>query len=707
MEGVEPQDYLYAGKPDMKYLSAEFEENYNDLSEYRQQMARNANLRFCKWVGQTDDGRKSGDDAFPFEGASDIRFPLMDDLISTNVATLVESFFRSSLVASPVEGSDTARAGLAGNFMKWLTRSQMDEIRDEVELAANFWEEKGGFVAGIFWDKQAIKWMERINARDIARVLMEQGQSPDSLNDPLAEEFIADLLRNAYPDAKEKHIAQAIQDLRETGSAKLPKSGLSVNRPCLRAFRKGEDIIFPRTAANVQVAPHVFRIEHKTPQQVKEYVITDGWDEKVVDGWIEKAAGHDNTAYDVNERNRDRFGLSFHRENEDGLIKVVWAYQRLIDKDGIPGIYETIFCPEYSDNVDEEQEKSFAKHGLCEYRLRGQYPFEDFSREKISRLSYNSRGLPDNGGDFQRIIKTYYDGEIDRQTIAMDPPLTYLIGRPPPQRGPGAMWPQARPGEVGYGETPQFDPATVEMRERLVDFARNYAGMSTDEEHANEARQKKQANINKWLRGWQRVYRKIFWLWQQYGDEMVTFRIMGSATTQPDEFHKNLDEDYDFYLEFDALSQEPELQQEKIKMLIEAFSAFDRNSRANWDGALIKAVETIDPTWAESLIKPEDQATQDESDQTMKDIDKMMAGWDVTIPEQGINTQLRRQILQQWVQGSEDIPAEDVQQLVQNQDHPVSKRVYKYLEQLNFIDTQRENAMVGRLGVKPGNLPIT
>ena len=692
--------YLY-GKPDISWLAATFEETESDLTQYRQLMAKNANIRFCKWAGQTDDGRKQGDNAYPWKGASDLRFPLIDDHCNTNVATLVEAERRANLVGVSTEGSDMERAGLVSNFMRWLIRNKMTELPKEVELAANFWEEKGGFVAGVFWDRQILKWQEKIQIIDIAKLLVEQGVDPQALQDPLFEEQFRLLLQGNYPDSKENDITYAIESLRTTGEAVLPKSGRTVNRPCVRAFRKGEDIIYPESSADIQDAPYVFRVEYKTQQKIKEYVISDKWNKSWADNVCKGFSGLQSEDYndDIVDRNRDRKGL-FLTESEDkeGLVRVVWAYQRLIDKDGIPGIYETIFTPGYT----PEDKPAFAKHGLMDYRLKGRYPFWDFSREHISRNSFNSRGLPDNAGDFQRIIKTYFDGEIDRASLSILPAQWYVVGRQKPERGPGAMNAVMRPGETGYEDPPRFDPATRDMREMLIDYSRNYCGLVTDGEHANEVRSKKQANINKWLRNWQEVYRMVFWLYQQYGEEETTFRVMGSNTNSPEIFEKNPGEEYDFVLEFDAVSQEPELQQNKVKALIDLFSAADRNSRGNWDNLLRMGVSVIDPTMIEGLIKPEDQATKDEAAEENQLIEQMVAGFDVIMPDQGVNVDLRMQVLQQWIQGSEEIPATDIQKRMNDPEDRLSQRVQKHVKQLQFIKAQRENSEIGRRGVRPG-----
>jgi len=684
----------------VKWLVETYEEAQSDLSGYRDQMSHNADIRFCKWAGQTRDGRKNGDDAFPWKGASDLRFPLVDDLCNTEAAYLTESLFRANITAIPVNSADTAQAGLTSSFMKWLIGSQMDELPDETELGANYWAEKGGYVVGTFWDRRTCRYAEKVTAQDIARTLLEQGIDPESIHDPLFEEDLRQLLQASYPDAGDAIVANAITSLRNTGEAELPRVGTTVNRPCVRVFRKGEDILYPKSAANIQSAPYVFRVEYKTAQELQEYAGSDGWNQRWVDAVIEKCRGQDSTNWNSYERNRDRFNINLDQDDDEGLIKVVWCYQRLINKDGILGIYETIFCPEYT----PESGAKYAKHGLSPYHLKGRYPFWDFSREKTSRLSFNSRGIPDNAGDFQRIAKVYYDNEIDRGSMATLPPFWYIMGRTPPELGPGAKWPVSRQGEAGWADPPRHDAASKEMREMIIDVARNYTGLTTDQEHANEVRAKKQANINKWLRGWQQVYRHIWWLYQQYGDEVITFRVMGSNTVHPQEFHKNPSEDYDFYLEFDALSQEPELQREKIKSAIELFSAADRNARGNWDALLQKGLEIIDPTWVESMVKPEEQATQDEVRQEREMLQQMYSGMDVDLPEQGVNTQLRRQVVQQFVQGSEEIPATDVQSRMQNEEDPFRARLEKHMKQLEFIDQQRENAQIGRIGTQPGNM---
>ena len=75
----------------------------------------------------------------------------------------------------------------------------------------------------------------------------------------------------------------------------------------------------------------------------------------------------------------------------------------------------------------------------------------------------------------------------------------------------------------------------------------------------------------------------------------------------------------------------------------------------------------------------------------------------VNAPE-GANSQLRLQVVQQWLQGTPEIPADDVQARMQD-DEKFAQRIQTYVQQLEFQQTQQQNALVGQLGTAPGNVP--
>ena len=81
---------------------------------------------------------------------------------------------------------------------------------------------------------------------------------------------------------------------------------------------------------------------------------------------------------------------------------------------------------------------------------------------------------------------------------------------------------------------------------------------------------------------------------------------------------------------------------------------------------------------------------------------EMWGGMDVEVPQNNVDAQLRLQIVQSWLKGSDDIPASDVQARLEN-DEAFAARIEKHVKQLQFIITQQENAGIGRRGTEAGN----
>ena len=99
---------------------------------------------------------------------------------------------------------------------------------------------------------------------------------------------------------------------------------------------------------------------------------------------------------------------------------------------------------------------------------------------------------------------------------------------------------------------------------------------------------------------------------------------------------------------------------------------------------------------------PQQEATTKEIIETSNDIAKIASGQVVNAPE-GANAQLRLQVLQQYMTGTEQVPADDVQQRLQ-QDERFRQRMETYQQQLQFQIQQQQNAVTGRLGTQPGNV---
>ena len=144
---------------------------------------------------------------------------------------------------------------------------------------------------------------------------------------------------------------------------------------------------------------------------------------------------------------------------------------------------------------------------------------------------------------------------------------------------------------------------------------------------------------------------------------------------------------------------------QKLEKVGQVMASFDRQGQARYDIFLRTFLDAIDPNLASQLIMPAQEATTKEIIETSNDIAKISSGQVVNAP-QGANAQLRLQVLQQYLQGTEQIPAEDVQSRLQ-EDEKFRARMETYQKQLTFMIQQQQNAQIGQLGTAPGNMPAT
>src|SRR6478752_3028751 len=126
--------------PNFEQLKTSFQTCVSNNAPYITQAAQNYAARFAIWSGQSADGKKHSRgangqvDAVPWDGASDLRVYLIDNLINDKVAMIMEAINKASLVAQPVEGNDIKRAKQVSTFMRWMIKTQMPDFEREVEL---------------------------------------------------------------------------------------------------------------------------------------------------------------------------------------------------------------------------------------------------------------------------------------------------------------------------------------------------------------------------------------------------------------------------------------------------------------------------------------------------------------------------------------------------------------------------------------------
>jgi len=115
-------------------------------------------------------------------------------------------------------------------------------------------------------------------------------------------------------------------------------------------------------------------------------------------------------------------------------------------------------------------------------------------------------------------------------------------------------------------------------------------------------------------------------------------------------------------------------------------------------------VKSLMPGSADKFLEAPAAAAQREAEDQKKIINDIWSGMDVDLPEGNVNVQVRLEVMTDWMQGSEAIPATDVQARLQS-DGPFRARVEKIMKQLQMKDAQERNAKeFGILGTAAGNL---
>jgi hypothetical protein len=682
----EEQEYKFSEKPDINDLKGDLDRCRTNLSYFSNEADEARDLRFSIWPGKNKRNRKEGTDAFPWQGASDMSIGLIDQNITEDIAILKRSVTAGNMKAVPTEAGDLRVASLVGKYMRW-TLSTMQEFDRETTILANNMLMYGAGILGVYWKRKIDRYYEQIDIEQIAEA------NPDLAEAIMAgDESARDLMQEAFPNLKKRKTNKMLKDLMSKGVTDIPTERLVENRPCIRAYEIGREIIFDSNVLNdIQNARSVYCVHHHTPEDLKEKVILEEYDEKFVNDVI-KSANKGKTAVMYPEHNH--FVNQSHVDHTEGLIRLITCYRRVIDDDGVPLITQTIFS---------EDSELYAKHEVNKYG-KGVYPFTAFARETINHRLLDSRGIAEILRPYEQGIKVEQDMRIDRASLSTLPPIQHLVGRKPQRVGPGSIIPVRRPGEVTFLDIPKYSPASMEVEQSLRNIARQIMGRPTSEEDKIEANLIRQDRIATWLDNWRPVLKQIWYLQKTYGGQESWVRALSNEQDLQVAFD-DVSEFFDFTLTFDANTLDQAQAIDRLKALGDIFSKFDREGVARYEEFLKLFAESIDPTLADRLIMPKQEAQEKEVEETSQDIAKIASGQVVNAPPNA-NTQLRQQIIQQYLQGTEEIPATDIQNRLQSEEG-FKARIENYIKMLEHQDAQRRNALTGRMGAPPGNVPAS
>jgi hypothetical protein len=360
-------------------ILGEVEQADSDASTYIQRKLRNWNTRYCIWPGQNEDGRKRkgslGAQPFPWDGSSDCKIFLSDNIVRDHVAMLTSAFFKSRVQVQPVESMDIDKRTAAEAVLKWLLFQHcLSDLQREVRLAAEFRETYGLAVMAIDWNTTTRTEVKTFTMDDAMGMLEAAAQQDpeqaaniqaliEVVLDPLQEELAAQLLGEIVPELGKP---AKVRELREKGIVEWDSPYIFENKPVWTALEAFEDVIFPIQSYSLQRAAFVARRELLTEVELRERGMVEGWDED----WVERTSKHKGEMRRITA-NLHRTDQYLYEQLRD-MVEVWHVYRKEIDeKTGAVRVTRSIMSFHVPDAVAIHEILPYA-HGL--YTLRRTSP---------------------------------------------------------------------------------------------------------------------------------------------------------------------------------------------------------------------------------------------------------------------------------------------------------------------------------------------
>ena len=684
---------FFSETPDIGELRSELERSlYNGGNVAR--INSNDDIRLARWDGQSDDGKKysgnlrEGEQAFPFEGASDVRCRLVDQTINELVVLLVSSWQLARLRVSGTEMGDASRASSIQTLAEWVINNKLRaDLLTEAELLAQYTQQFG-------WSVVHIGWERRLGVRPVSMTMAEleqrgasgdvmAGEAVNSLKSTGTSDYTISSLMNLL-GISSADASRVADEMMTAGTSTFNQEYAVSNAPVVAALKPFDEICFPPETLDLQDARVIFRRTFMTEVELREMIKTADLSEEFVNEAIQ-TAGRSNW-YSEPNLIPSTTNIGNTLERADHLIEIVYAYNRQIGPNGIPCIYYTVFCP----NTKEEL---YAKHEMLDY-AHGMYPFVEYRRERLRRSIVECRGVPEIAYTDQQEIKAQHDSIRDRTAFETLPPIK-VKKRLGTQNiiQPGGLLPVTTPDDYTFLSPPSGNPTLAfNLIDRVEQRNAAYFGLY----HANILPVKTQTTqqfvVNNWLSAWGKIYKQVISLSLQYMDGAEIERVVGMPIVlQPQE----LSAMYDFNISYNVRELDTDYVLEKLKAISSFVIPMDAGGIIDRNKLTARFVEAISPEAAKDIVLDQASSSQRMYADVQNDITKMMAGMEAQYVENDPAAQSKLQYVQDVMQKNQKA------QMAAQQDPQFQALFQNYVKNLQMSISQQQNKSIGRIGVTP------
>lgn len=684
---------FFSETPDIGELRSELQRSlYNGGNVAR--LNSNDDIRLARWDGQSDDGKKyssnlrEGEQAFPFEGASDVRCRLVDQTINELVVLLVSSWQLARLRVGGTEVGDASRAASIQTLADWIVNNKMRaDLLNEAELLGQYTQQFGWSVAHIGWER-------RLGVRPVSITLAELEQRAMG-GDIIANEAVTSLKSTGTSDysvsaimsllgVSKEDSARVCDELMISGTSTFNQEYAVSNAPVVAALKPFDEICFPPETLDLQDARVIFRRTFMTEVELREMIKTAEWDESFVDEAVKTTGMSD--WYSEPNLIPATTNIGNTLERADNLIEIVYSYTRQIGPNGVPCIYYTVFCP-------NTREELFAKHEMLDY-AHGFYPFVEYRRERLRRSIVECRGVPELAYTDQLEIKAQRDAIRDRTAFETLPPIK-VKKRLGTQNviQPGGLLPVTTPDDYTFLSPPSGNPALAfNLIDRVEQSNASYFGLYHPNIVPTKTQMTQQFMVNNWLTAWSKIYKQVVCLTLQYMDGAEIERIVGMPIVlQPQE----LSAMYDFNVSYNVRELDTDYVLEKLKAISTFVVPMDAGGVIDRNKLTARFVEAISPEAAKDILLDQASASQKMYADVQTDIAKMMAGMEPQYVENDPAAQSKLQFVQDIIQKNPKAQA------AAQQDQQFQMLFQNYTKNLQMSVQQQQNKTIGRIGVTP------
>lgn len=720
-------------------ILTEIQENLSLASPYFQRMEDNDKVRYCEWDGQSTDGRKHeedlGEEAFPYEGASDQRLRIAAILVEEACLLCKAAMVGGQMQAVAVDGvQDVVTANGLQPMLKHQMTLMRFEVRDEIDFLLDWMNTYGHAVMKVGWLKRSQLERRTVAFDDLVEMAVSAGLAemglPDGeqideaveqaeaegqqVIDPQLQQAVAvkeqmeavsieslqmmllsgdrqqlqSLLQSYDPDMPKEEVRRVVKELGEGIIAEYLAPFLIEDRCTWSARCTGIDLFYPYYVNKIQDSPWVAETLWYTRSQLLETAETEGWDET----GVQEVLKHPGRAVDIGTLNHDwaLMGNTIRRTLKSagatdmkGMYQVIIYYYRASSNLGAPCIYREVLH-------DCVKDRSLLHEVIPDWH--GRMPFVEFRRNRKGPKELMSvQGIPEEMSTHQNAIKAQHDARTNRTDMTLNPPA--LVPRDASggryNLGPNAQIPMRRSGTLEFMKLPPMDMDSMAITAEEWNLLNIMYGRPMKDVPESLVRLHQQARVNDFLTSLAQVSQMTYDLCQEHVSPQDWQRI--TEQPKPPMDRKQLD----VSITFDVT----DLNWEQLKKKLEFFTAFgvpnDSEGVIN-RGELVKYVfSAIDPVMAARLVRNGNDAAQREEEDELYALSVIMAG-EEPLQKPGQNHQLRANVLERAVQRSMEI-----QRKLSDPASEQIREVYQARLQFHLNQVQQQqNAVIGRTMVQ-------